>query len=219
VVPFLCPLRRRAQRVLRREGFLCGRCLRGRGRSGRCRRNRRIGLLLRCLDDVLFRFKFPMSKKREGGGGNTNHQAIVQHTSLSQPQLSHLVSQHHTCYDCCSGRPQSSPQWYGVYDMYSCFRGKCSLTMASKHIEGCSRDQVAVCAQWHLLCAVSLIRYYTVQRGIRRLAFHHFNAKFEPDRERKANDIESRANVCGGAGYFCCGVSMGHLERPWTYLW
>lgn len=150
---------------------------------------------------------------------DTNHQTVIQHPSLTQSQLSYFITEHYTCYYRSSRRAQPSSQWNWIYDMYSCFNGERSLAMASEYIQRRSCDQVAVCTQWHLVRSLSLICNHTVQRSFRRLRLHDFDAEFQPNRESEANDIKSRANICGGAGYFCLLLAGGLIGREEAHLW
>jgi hypothetical protein len=90
--------------------------------------------------------------------------------------------------------------------------------MAPEHIECSPREEVAICAQWHLVCTFSLICNYTVQSSLRGLGLDYLDANLEPDREREANDIKAWAYVCGGTGDFCCALARVSIGWGWVVL-
>lgn len=72
-----------------------------------------------------------MSTPIREAGWYTNHQAIVQHPSFRQTQLSNFIAQSNTSYNSSSRTSQSSSQRNGIYNMNICSGRKRSLSMTS----------------------------------------------------------------------------------------
>lgn len=76
-----------------------------------------------------------------------------------------------------------------------CLGRECSLAMASKNVKCGSRDQVTVCDQWDLVGTLALVGDFAIQGRFGFSVGVNGNLQFEPDGERKADDIEAGTNV------------------------